>query len=214
MRAWTSSPQDHRPLPESAADRGRGTVTRCPRGLRKLAAPAVAALSLALPGVAQADVAARVAQACPGAAAQPTAATLGAAEQATLCAVNAERARHDLAPMRMDSKLERASRSHGQAMVESGVFAHEVPGGDRLLSRVRRTDFGSGRFGVGEVLAWGTGRRSTPAETVEAWMKSDGHREIILTGRFRFAGPAIVPGVPKKGAGSAGATYTMDVGWK
>jgi uncharacterized protein YkwD len=207
MRAWTPSPQDHRPLPENAALRGT-------RRLRKLAAPAVAALSLALPAAADADVAARVAQACPGANAVPSAATLGAAEQATLCGVNAERARRDLAPMRMDSKLERASRAHGRAMVRSGVFAHEVPGGDRLLARVRRTDFGTGRFGVGEVLAWGTGSRSTPAETVEAWMKSDGHREIILTGRFRYAGPAIVPGVPDKGAGGTGATYTMDVGWK
>ena len=174
----------------------------------------MAALSLALPAAADADVAARVAQACPGANVTPTAATLGAAEQATLCGVNAERARQGLAPMRMDAKLERASRTHGQAMIRSGVFAHEVPGGDPLLQRVRQTDFGSGRFGVGEVLAWGTGVRSSPAETVEAWMKSSGHREIILTGRFRYAGPAIVSGVPKKGAGGAGATYTMDVGWK
>ena len=207
MPSWTSSPQDHRLLPERAAARG-------PRRFRRLVAPAAAALSLALPGAADADVSARVAQACPGADARPTAETLGAAEQATLCAVNAERARRDLAPLRMDAKLERASRTHGQAMVRSGVFAHEVPGGDPLLQRVRQTDFGSGRFGVGEVLAWGTGVRSSPAETVEAWMKSSGHREIILTGRFRYAGPAIVPGVPKKGAGGAGATYTMDVGWK
>jgi uncharacterized protein YkwD len=208
MHPWTSSSQDHRPLPQDGA-------ACTPRWLRRLAGPAATALALALPGAADADVAARVTQACPGADARPTAATLGAAENATLCAVNAERARQGLAPMRMDAKLERASRSHGQAMVESGVFAHQLPGGDPLLRRVRDARFASGRFGVGEVLAWGTGRKSTPAETVEAWMKSSGHREIILTGRFRLAGPAIVPGVPKSNAGGgAGATYTMDVGWK
>ena len=103
MPSWTSSSQDHRPLPETAALRGT-------RRLRKLAAPAVAALSFALPAAADADVAASVTQACPGANVAPTAATLGAAEQATLCGVNAVRAREGLAPLRMDGKLERASR--------------------------------------------------------------------------------------------------------
>jgi uncharacterized protein YkwD len=135
---------------------------------------------------------------------------------ATICEVNAQRAAHGLAPLQGDASLARAARGHARDMVQEDVFAHQVPGGAPLNKRVRSAGYGgaSERWGVGEVLAWGTGQRATPAQTVRAWMNSPGHRQIILDGSYREAGPAIVTGVPKKRAGSNGATYAIDVGWK
>ena len=64
---------------------------------------------------------------------------------------------------------------------------------------------------VGENLAWGSGSRSTPRETVVGWMNSPGHRHNMLNSRFREIGIGVVFSAPTKRSRVA-ATYTTTFG--
>ena len=66
---------------------------------------------------------------------------------------------------------------------------------------------------VGENIAWGRGKRSSPAAIVDAWMHSPPHRELILTGSIKDVGVGIKRGRPGDGKAKAG-TYTADFGTK
>ena len=96
-------------------------------------------------------------------------------------------------------------------MVRRRYFSHYSLSGASPADRARRTGYvHSGcSWTVGEVLAWGTARSSTAAATVRAWLRSPGHREIILS-RGADAGVGARAGMP---AGHAsGVTVTVVVG--
>jgi uncharacterized protein YkwD len=149
---------------------------------------------------------------CSGARAVAAAHTISPARQATICLVNAERARRGRAPLRASRKLTLAAQRHSVDMVARGFFAHETPNGTTVRERVQRTGYlrGAWRWALGENIGWAAQSGATPAGMVRAWMNSPGHRAIILTARFREAGVGIAMGIPA-GRGS-GATFTMDFG--
>ncbi|MCW3039050.1 MAG: hypothetical protein JWM31_955, partial [Solirubrobacterales bacterium] len=92
-----------------------------PRTLLVTAALAVAALVGAAPGQA-AD--------CAGTDVRPTsAATVAAAQDATLCLLNRERAAAGLGALRVQPELTRVATDYSAAMVQQSVFAHVLPGG-------------------------------------------------------------------------------------
>ena len=101
-------------------------------------------------------------------------------------------------------------------MVRRDYFSHTSPSGASFVDRIRRSGYLSGAFTwmVGENLAWGAGSMSSPAQTVRAWMRSPGHRENILTGRFVHIGIGIARGAPASVGGIPAATYTTDFGFK
>jgi uncharacterized protein YkwD len=87
--------------------------------------------------------------------------------------------------------------------------------GSTLVGRVKRTAYLARAQGwsLGENLAWGAGSRATPRETVQAWMRSPGHRQNILTRNFREIGVGVVLGAPADlPNGLRAATYTTDFG--
>jgi uncharacterized protein YkwD len=129
----------------------------------------------------------------------------------TICLINAERSAHGLRVLKLDAKLDRASRRHSADMVAQRYFAHDSRSGARFSARIARTGWmnGRGRWSVGENLAWGSGTQATPASIVAAWMRSADHRHNILSPRFRVIGIGIVRGTP---VGTDGATYTTDFG--
>jgi uncharacterized protein YkwD len=178
---------------------------------RRLLLPIAAVVALAVPGVASAQ-----SPGCPGADQEPTAASLDVARDATLCLLNAERRGRGMRALRQNRQLRDAAEAYSREMVEQRFFAHvSAATGSTLRERVSATDYLKGADGwqLGENLAWGSGELSTPARTVEAWMRSPGHKENILTRRFREIGIGIVPGAPARVAGSlAAATYTTDFG--
>jgi uncharacterized protein YkwD len=169
------------------------------RRLRRFAVPLVAACSLT-------GAAATPASAASPCSAAPTART------ATVCLINAERSAHGLRALKLDSKLDRASRRHSQDMVAKRYFAHDSQSGARFSARIARTGWMNGRahWSVGENLAWGSGTHASPGSIVAAWMKSPGHRQNILSPRFRVIGIGIASGTPI--GATAGATYTTDFG--
>ena len=148
---------------------------------------------------------------CEGADASARSATKRVSVRATLCLLNAERARHHLRPLRQNRRLSGAARRHSRAMVSKAFFSHTSLDGTTFLDRIKATGYLSGArsWHVGENIAYGSGSLSTPRSISHAWMNSAGHRANILSSVFRSIGIGIASGTP---GGSGGATYTTDFG--
>ena len=171
------------------------------------AAPAVAGAMVGLPGVpgradAAPSVSALIASRCHGAGARH--ASPAVLRRAMLCLVNRARVSAGVSPLRAERRLARAAARHAADMGRRHYFAHVSPSGESALSRARAAGW---RGGVGEVIAWGCGLRSTPRATVRAWLNSPPHRSIIV-GSARAAGVGV-----ERLAGCGGRAYwVMDVG--
>ena len=154
---------------------------------------------------------------CPGADLIPSSENLDQVRASTLCLLNRERTRHGLQRLSESPQLRKSAQGFSQTMVSESFFDHVSPGGSTLLSRVRR---GTGylqnvsEFALGENIAWGSGEYATPAETMDSWMHSAGHRRNILNRRFRHVGIGIALGAPVDAEGMPAATYTIDIGYR
>ena len=133
-----------------------------------------------------------------------------AAEAATLCLLDHERAEHGLPPFARDARLDRASRAHSRDMAARDFFAHRGRGGSQPIDRMRAAGWPASRGGGAENIAWGAGGASTPAEIVEGWMNSPGHRANILDPRNRIIGVGIARGAPERSDAPDPAVYTTD----
>jgi uncharacterized protein YkwD len=145
--------------------------------------------------------------ACPGASTSPR--TLAQARGATLCLLNAERARHGLHPLRLDHRLRSAADRYSEEMVRDGFFAHIAPDGSTLPQRLAAAGYSDWQR-IGENIAWGSGRRATPASIFSTWMHSPGHRANILDGAYREIGVGVARGTPTGTHGARAAVYTTD----
>jgi uncharacterized protein YkwD len=105
--------------------------------------------------------------------------TLTSPEASLLQSINAVRASHGLAPVRLDVHLLRAARAHSADMMRRQYFAHGSVG-QRVLSRGARGPV------FGEDLAWST--NITADWVVNAWLNSPAHRAILLRPGFRRVG--------------------------
>jgi uncharacterized protein YkwD len=147
------------------------------------------------------------------AAADATASQAGkrALVRATLCVLNAERARHHLGRLRLSRELSSAARRHSHAMVRGKFFSHDSADGASFVDRIRSSGYLAGASGwfVGENIAYGSGSRSSPRSIGTAWMNSPPHRANILRDSFREIGIGVASGTP---VGAGGATYTTDFG--
>jgi uncharacterized protein YkwD len=172
-------------------------------GLSRHAVALIAALALLLPAPA--------AGACKNAGAAPESAAKRVLVRATLCLLNAQRARRGLGAVRLNDDLSTAARGHSRAMVSKRFFSHTSPDGTTFLDRIKATGYLSGArsWNVGENIAYGSGSLSTPRAISRAWMKSPGHRANILSSAFRSIGVGIASGTP---VGRDGGTYTTDFG--
>ncbi len=151
------------------------------------------------------------AQTCPGADARPTRSRPAATGRATLCLVNARRARAGLPRLRANPHLRRAATRYSRDMVRRHYFGHVSPRGATMLRRVVAAGYRTAgrRFQVAENLGYATGARATPRRTVRAWMASPGHRANILSPGLREGGVGVALGAP---FGGGGGTWTLDFG--
>lgn len=174
-----------------------------------------AAATLALVALAVPTSALGAPTGCPDAGTVPGGASEGALSNATVCLINGERTSRGMRALRTNRRLSQAALFHTRDMIKQQYFEHVSPAGkdvvDRLLSagylgRVRN-------WLVGENLAWGIGKMSTPREIVTSWMNSPGHRRNMLNRRFREIGIGLLFGVPTDSASDA-ATYTTTFGYR
>jgi uncharacterized protein YkwD len=170
-------------------------------------AAACAALAVTAPVAAAEPV-------CSSASEAPAEAERVMLEQATLCLLNAQRARRGLRALRSSPKLARSARLHADDMEQRNYFSHMSLSGASFVDRIRGTGYlrGVRRWTLGENIGWGTGSRSTPHAVVDAWMDSPGHRAIILSTSYRDVGIGLATGAPIRRRGHRAATYASDFG--
>jgi uncharacterized protein YkwD len=100
-------------------------------------------------------------------------------------------------------------------MATFGYFEHESRDGSEFWKRVKRfyRSGGYGTWSVGENLLWSTGRIDA-SRALKLWMASPGHRENILTARWREVGlsAVTVSGAPGVYGGRDVVIITTDFG--
>ncbi|MGW3651269.1 CAP domain-containing protein [Streptomyces sp. NPDC000878] len=111
---------------------------------------------------------------------------------------NRERARAGLPPLATDALLTRAAQAHSTDMVVRAFYSHTGPDGSQPWDRAATA--GSTRRTIGENIACG---QRSPAEVVEGWMNSPGHRANILKREFTHIGIGFA------GGGKAGTYWTQ-----
>jgi uncharacterized protein YkwD len=177
--------------------------------IRSLLPAAAAMLSAITIGSAVAPASAHAG--CANVRAAATSASSARVGAAVRCLVNAQRAARGMHPLRASGDLRRAARLHAVDMVRRRYFDHVSPDGRTMAQRVKRTGYLSGarRWALGEDIGWGSGTAASAAGIVDVWMKSPGHRAVILDRRFREVGLGVARGIP---SGGPGATFVLDAG--
>ena len=135
------------------------------------------------------------------------------ANKTIVCLLNFERSRHGLTSLVEVPALDLSSKRQSDDMVRRRYFEHVSPDGVTPQARIAAAGYVVRPGGVtGENIAWGEGIKGTPAEIVDAWMHSPGHRENILRPQFSEVGMGLAVGNPPshvKVTYSSG-TYTTD----
>jgi uncharacterized protein YkwD len=111
-------------------------------------------------------------------AAQAAGPRLDRGERAIVRAINRVRAHQGLRRLHAGHRLARAADAHSRSMLRADYFAHGA-----FASRVRR--YASFKR-VGETLAWSS--RCGARTFVRMWMRSPGHRAVLLSRGFRRVG--------------------------
>jgi uncharacterized YkwD family protein len=97
--------------------------------------------------------------------------------------VNIERIKNGLAPLKANSELSKVATIKAQDMIDKNYFSHTSPTYGSPFDMM--TKFGISYTTAGENIAYG---QKTPAEVMDAWMNSQGHRANILNSNFTEIG--------------------------
>ena len=116
-----------------------------------------------------------------------------ALEAGVLRELNAVRAAHGLAPLRLNGELGVAAAEHSREMLADGYFEHASYDGTVFWKRIGRWygSYGYTEWAVGENLLWSSPDVS-PATAIRLWMRSPEHRANILTAKWREIGVSAV----------------------
>ena len=104
-------------------------------------------------------------------------------ETEVLNLVNQERSKAGLKPLQMDWELQRVSRIKSCDMAEKNYFSHASPTYGSPFDMMKQ--FGIKYKTAGENIASG---QRTPAEVMQSWMASTGHRANILKPEYTHLG--------------------------
>ena len=108
--------------------------------------------------------------------------SIAAYQQEVLRLVNIERQKAGVAPLTMDNTaLTAAAMKRAEELQK--LFEYTRPDGSSCVSITKEYDIKWMAFG--ENIAYG---QCTPAEVVNAWMNSEGHRKNILSPKFKQIG--------------------------
>jgi uncharacterized protein YkwD len=120
--------------------------------------------------------------------------TLG--EARVITAINAERTKRGLAPVKFNAKLTLAARYHSPDMAKRNLLTHRSSCGWYTGQRLRAFGYtytDCTYYKIGENIGRGYAGTvwRTPEGMVSLWMGSDTHRAVILTASFRDIGVGI-----------------------
>lgn len=136
-------------------------------------------------------------------------------ERGVLADINAFRAAHGLAPLRLSTSLTAAARSHSIEMETDGYFAHSSHDGEVFWKRIQSyyPSTSYGYWSVGENLLW-----SSPdvdaQRALTMWENSPEHRRNLLDPHWREIGISAVHAGSAPGVfgGQAVTIVTTDFG--
>jgi uncharacterized protein YkwD len=97
-------------------------------------------------------------------------------------AINEVRANHGLAALRAAPKLLSGASRQARAVIRSDSFNHG--------SSYRNAGFRT----AGEAMAYNRGWSTRTAPTIRMWLRSPGHRALVLSSSFRYVGAGIARG--------------------
>lgn len=97
--------------------------------------------------------------------------------------VNVERGKNGLAPLAANWQLSRIARYKSKDMADLNYFSHTSPTYGSPFTMIQ--SFGIKFSSAGENIAMG---QSTPAQVMNAWMNSPGHRSNILSPSYTEIG--------------------------
>lgn len=106
-----------------------------------------------------------------------------AAEVEVVRLVNVERSKNGLQPLTINWQVSRIARYKSQDMINKHYFSHTSPTYGSPFNMME--NFGVKFSAAGENIAMG---QRTPAEVVNAWMNSPGHRANILNPSYTQIG--------------------------
>ncbi|MFG1953307.1 CAP domain-containing protein [Micromonospora sp. NPDC048830] len=112
---------------------------------------------------------------------------------------NAERAKAGCAALKINDRLLTAAQRHSQDQADHREMSHDGSDGSDVGDRLDRVGYAWRAYG--ENVAW---NQKTPAEVMDAWMNSPGHRANILNCSFTEIGVGV--------ATSNGPYWTQDFG--
>jgi uncharacterized protein YkwD len=148
---------------------------------------------------------------CAGSWLRPTPANADRVKAATLCLLNARRARVGAGPLTGNPKLQLAAERHSLDMATRKFFDHVNPDGVSDAARIVHTGYPP--ISIGENLAWGEEEKSSPATIVQAWMNSPGHKANLLRPGYREIGIGLAYTAPEaQPVPRQAAIYTTDFG--
>ena len=114
-------------------------------------------------------------------------------QQEVLRLVNVERQKVGVAPLSLDSSLSNVATVKSQDMIDKNYFDHNSPTYGSPFDMMKQ--FGISYKAAGENIAYG---QQSPAEVMNSWMNSPGHRKNILSSDFTHLGV----GIAKKSNGT------------
>lgn len=106
-----------------------------------------------------------------------------AQENEVIRLVNVERAKAGLQALTQNWQLSRVARYKSQDMIDKGYFAHNSPTYGSPFKMME--SFGIRYSAAGENIAMG---QQSPAQVMNAWMNSPGHRNNIMSPSFTQIG--------------------------
>jgi uncharacterized protein YkwD len=103
--------------------------------------------------------------------------------------INEIRQGRHLAPLKRNAKLDQVARAYSRRMANEGFFNHVSPSGDNASDRVRAA--GLQYRMLGENLFMCENFPHPAQAATQGWMRSQGHRENILTPGFEETGVGV-----------------------
>lgn len=120
-------------------------------------------------------------------AAAPSSANIGAYEQQVVDLVNKERAAAGLPALKVNVKLSGVAEKKAEDLRDKNYFDHQSPTYGSPFDMMKQ--FGITYTAAGENIAKG---QETPAEVMNGWMNSPGHRANILNANYTEIGVGYV----------------------
>ena len=131
---------------------------------------------------------AKPAPATPATPATPTApTTIGAYEQQVVDLANKERAAVGLPALKVNTKLSSVAEKKAEDLRDKNYFAHQSPTYGSPFDMMKK--FGISYSSAGENIAKG---QKTPADVMNGWMNSPGHKANILNSSYTEIGVGYV----------------------